>query len=33
MTRHFINLYDLDGPTLRGILDDDAHARKAARQG
>lgn len=30
--RHFINLYDLDGPTLRGILD-DAHARKAARKG
>ncbi len=32
MTRHFINLYDLDGPTLRGILD-DAHARKTARLG
>jgi len=32
MTRHFINLYDLDGPTLRGILD-DARARKVARQG
>jgi ornithine carbamoyltransferase len=32
MTRHFINLYDLDGPTLRGILD-DAHARKAGRRG
>src|ERR1700759_4429784 len=32
MTRHFINLYDLDGATLRGILD-DAAARKAARKG
>ena len=32
MTRHFINLYDIDAPTLRAILD-DAHARKAARTG
>ena len=32
MTRHFINLYDLDGATLRGMLD-DAAARKAARRG
>lgn len=32
MTRHFINLYDLDGATLRGILD-EARARKAARAG
>jgi ornithine carbamoyltransferase len=32
MTRHFINLYDLDGPALRGILD-DARSRKAARLG
>ncbi len=30
--RHFIDLWKLDGATLRLILD-DAHARKAARQG
>ena len=32
MTRHFINLYDLDGADLRGILN-DARSRKAARAG
>ncbi len=32
MTRHFVDLYKLDAPTLRAILD-DAHARKAARLG
>jgi len=32
MTRHFINLWELDGPTCRAMLD-DAHARKTARQG
>jgi len=31
-TRHFIDLWKLDGATLRAILD-DAHARKAARKG
>jgi ornithine carbamoyltransferase len=30
--RHFIDLWKLDGATLRAILD-DAHARKAARKG
>jgi len=30
--RHFIDLWKLDGSTLRSILD-DAHARKAARKG
>ncbi len=30
--RHFLDLWRLDGPTLRAILD-DAHARKAARKG
>jgi ornithine carbamoyltransferase len=30
--RHFLDLWRLDGPTLRAILD-DAQARKAARQG
>jgi ornithine carbamoyltransferase len=32
MTRHFLDIHRLDGPTLRAILD-DAHARKAARKG
>jgi ornithine carbamoyltransferase len=32
MTRHFIDLWKLEGATLRAILD-DAHARKAARKG
>ena len=30
--RHFIDLWKLDGPTLRALLD-DAKARKAARAG
>jgi ornithine carbamoyltransferase len=30
--RHFLDLWRFDGPTLRAILD-DAHVRKAARQG
>ena len=30
--RHFVDLFKLDAPTLRAILD-DAHARKAARTG
>lgn len=30
--RHFLDLYRMDGATLRAILD-DAHARKAARKG
>ena len=30
--RHFLDLYKMDGATLRAILD-DAHARKAARKG
>lgn len=32
MTRHFLDLWRLDGTTIRAILD-DAHARKAARAG
>ena len=32
MVRHFLDLYRLSGEDLRAILD-DAHARKAARQG
>ena len=30
--RHFLDLWRMDGATLRAILD-DAHARKAARKG
>lgn len=32
MVRHFLDIWALDGETLRAILD-DAHARKAARKG
>ncbi|HEY1561617.1 MAG TPA: ornithine carbamoyltransferase [Caulobacteraceae bacterium] len=32
MVRHFLDIWALDGATLRAILD-DAHARKAARKG
>ena len=32
MTRHFLDLWRLDGPTLRALLD-EAHRRKAARAG
>lgn len=32
MTRHFLDIHQLDAADLRAILD-DAHARKAARKG
>ena len=32
MTRHFLDIHQLDAANLRAILD-DAHARKAARKG